>query len=539
MAKRIALSAIVAAIFLSLAACGSPQTASTSASAAATSANAVQGSEPLVLIVVGFAGDANGNGALPYQPDYNWHELVFENNNGVSAYYSNQSNGSFTWVPARETSAFQTDGNTCAADAVNDGIVHVTLPRSHGHWFANDHEGENSQNGQTSGTSGTYTYDSNSELGGSRGADFDTCMADALSAASAYIDYSAYDTDSNGALSNRELGVGIIVAGYEIDGDWMNMLDDAQYPRLQAHANNFSISSTSVHGSPLPEDTVVMAETATSVPMERYEDTVVDPSVLRTKPNSLATLDHELGHYLGLPDYYDTTYNVGAAWANWTPGILSVMDMGAVVPVLNDEGALEYEAVSFDPFSLAELGWAQPQTVSSSGTYELRAAGATGGKNVLRVETDRKGEYFLIENRQATGQDAGLAEQFENDPAGGIVVWHVDENVYEEYLEANMVNYPQHRPALTVQYMLARSANNETAHTLSFTESAAPDTTSAFWSASNAQRRFSELGIDAFELWTYGAGEKADSTKERRYCGIKLRFPDASADVMHVEIALP
>lgn len=533
--KRVTLAGILTVAALSFAlictACGN-----TGAPAFSSSRDSIaaKGNAPLVLIVVGFAGDASGEGALPYQGDYNWHDLVFENAEGVSSYFSHQSNGAFTWVPAHETSAYQVDGNTNVSDRADDGIVHVTLPRAHGHWFAHERD---QYGDDVLGTAGTYTYDAMEGQSGDTDPDFIACMESALAASEAYIDYSAYDADGDSFIGGNELGVGLVIAGYEIDGDWMHMLDDMQFPRIQAHVNNFDATAHGTHV--FPNDAVVMAESTTSVPASRSEDATVDPSVMSIRPNQTSTLDHEFGHYLGLPDLYDTSYDPLAGWANWTPGFLSVMDTGVNTPIVNEDGTQGCSATSFDPFSLIELGWRQAQTVDKSGTYELRTELAAGGKNILRIETKNSGEYFLIENRQPTGQDAALSGQYGDEAAGGIVVWHIDETVYDEYLESNLVNYPMHRPAVTVQYLMDKSMDASGSHTLDLSVPSNPDTNTAFWSASSAQKRLGELGTDAFELWTYGKGHEADDLEARSYCGIKLRFPDESAETMNVEIELP
>ena len=123
-------------------------------------------------------------------------------------------------------------------------------------------------------------------------------------------------------------------------------------------------------------------------------------------------------------------------------------------------------------------------------------------------------------------------------------MWHVDEKVYDGYVDVNQVNYPLHHPALTAQYLLSLdelpasdSSDSETRHTLSFAESVAPDVDSAFWDSLSAQSRFAELGVDAFQLWVYGEGDNADDPLAREYCGIYLTFPDESADSMRVEVA--
>lgn len=496
--------------------------------AAASSAPAATGAEPLVIVVVGFSGGDGGADAVAYRDDFDWHAMTFESAEGVSAYYRDQSLGAFAWVPASESSAYGADGNTCVADKKDDGIVHVVLPRGHGHWFSPELSG---------GQQGAAGGSTDAQAAADR--DFDACTVDALRAAAAYIDFSSYDTDGSGTIDSGELGVAVIYAGYDIDGDWMDLLDDAAYPRIQPHAGGPYDIGISRGSAIIPDHAAILGEAIMRVPENRIDDKEVDAGVLEVVPSSISSLAHELGHYLKLPDYYDTTSDETAPWSFWNPGRLSLMDIGCVVRVSDGNGGYILKGAGLDAFSRVRLGWLSSQTVSSPGTYELRADGAEGGKNVLRVETGRKGEYFLIENRQMTGFDAALAGQYEPGQAGGIVVWHVDEAVYDAYATSNQVNLPSHHPALTVQYLMNANSASKPAggHTLSFNESATPDPGSAFWSSVTAQERFAELGVDALQLWVYGEGDNADDPLSRTYCDIYLNFPDTSADIMHVEIS--
>lgn len=493
------------------------------------------GERPLVLVVVGFDGDESGQGACAYRDDFDWHKLAFEDADGVSAYYTGQSTGSFTWVPATEKSAYGTDGNTCVADSANDGIVHVRLPRAHGHWFAAD----------SSELSGE---DAAAELADD---DFDACVRQAVTAAEKYVDLGSYDKDGDGLLGNREMGVGVIMAGFERDGDWMTMLDDGEFPRMQAHAKWFGSAGRKSGLAAFPKDTIVMGEQVTRVPESRVDDAEVDRSVLAVEPNSLGTMCHELAHNLGLPDYYDIDYLEDEPWVGWTPGYLSIMDIGSLARVSRGDGTFAQRPSAFDPYSLAKLGWLEPQEVTASGTYEVRAAGAEGGKSVLRIENGTPGEYFLIENREATGQDEGLLDAFEDaslgtgalpdgsSARGGIVVWHVDERVFADQTVDNTVNLATHRPGITVQYLMATDWENPTAgHTLDFALEEVPDVESAFWSASLARKRYDELGVGSFQLWRYGDGSAADDTNARAYIGAHLDFADEPGPVMHVRVEI-
>ncbi len=543
-----ALTCLVASVLaLFLAACGnnaSPDavnpasdTASQTTTANTSSTiNAKIGSEPLVLIVVGFAGDETGNGAVAYRDDFDWHNMAFESDQSVAAFYSDQSEGAFTWVPAHETSEFSTNNNTCTSDRKDDGIIHITLPRAHGHWFS-----------QELATNPDESIDINtvSDEQATLDADFETCTVEALREAAKYINFSLYDKDNSYTIDGDELGVGIIFAGYDNNGDWMNVLDKATYPCMQAQAYGPFNTGINLGSDIIPNRVITMGEMMTRVPEDRTSDDSVDETVIEVVANPLSTLDHELGHYLDLPDYYDTSYDTSAPWAHWNAGSLSTMDIGSVLPVSKGNNTYEYSASRLDPFSRIKLGWLQPQVIDTAGTYEVRADGTNTDKNVLLIKTERENEYFLIENRQPTGFDAAFQDQTTQEKTGGIVVWHVDEKMYDDYLEANQVNLPTHHPALTVQYLLSLSSiptsglpETEAKHTLSFADSVAPDIACMFWDRTSAQSRFAELGVDALQLWTYGTGNTADDPKAREYCNIYLKFPDESADVMHVEITL-
>lgn len=87
---------------------------------------------PLLAIVVGFDDQNAENDDTPYRDDYDWTEALFDNQYSTQKYWSDASNGSFTFTPAAESGSHGADGNTNASDAANDGVVHVMIPRAHG-----------------------------------------------------------------------------------------------------------------------------------------------------------------------------------------------------------------------------------------------------------------------------------------------------------------------------------------------------------------------------------------------------------------------
>ncbi|MEA4923007.1 MAG: hypothetical protein VB031_06520 [Eubacteriaceae bacterium] len=88
------------------------------------------------------------------------------------------SEGKFTFAPCEESSVSGVDGNTNTKDTVNDGIVHVNLDMDHGKTW----------------------YDLSD-------VSFLDAFAKALPASDPYVDFSQFDTDSNGTIAPRELSV--------------------------------------------------------------------------------------------------------------------------------------------------------------------------------------------------------------------------------------------------------------------------------------------------------------------------------------------
>ncbi len=204
-----------------------------------------------------------------------------------------------------------------------------------------------------------------------------------------------------------------------------------------------------------------------------------DPSDPQNEQAGISTLAHELGHYLGLPDYYDTDYDASGAWGMYEVGALSVMAGGNLAYVKNGEQKI-YRPSAFDAYSKIALGWVDPVEADAVGEYDvaaLNAAGNTAG-TVLKIPVGGNKEYYLIENRRFTGWDESLKTAYPKDDVqyynedgtlisyededfdhgsytdeGGLVIWHVDESVFDDYKEANRVNTCEHRPALMPVFM--------------------------------------------------------------------------------------
>jgi immune inhibitor A len=122
----------------------------------------------------------------------------------------------------------------------------------------------------------------------------------------------------------------------------------------------------------------------------------------------LGVFSHEFGHFLGLPDLYDTSYRsqgIGdwclMAGGSWNGGGNTPARMSA--------------------WCLSTLGWVSPRNITGPTSVSLKPL-ETNKADCCRLWTGGTAskEYFLIENRQQTGRDAAL-------PGSGLAVWHIDE----------------------------------------------------------------------------------------------------------------
>lgn len=126
---------------------------------------------------------------------------------------------------------------------------------------------------------------------------------------------------------------------------------------------------------------------------------------------SIGTFCHETGHLLcRFPDLYDYGQRDGDFEQSHGIGVYCLMGSGNHL----DRGRTPSPVCGY----LRDLvNWAERQTlVNNPGVYECRHGDYAG---LLKYETDRPNEYFILENRSRLGLDAHL-------PASGLAVYHCD-----------------------------------------------------------------------------------------------------------------
>jgi M6 family metalloprotease-like protein len=141
--------------------------------------------------------------------------------------------------------------------------------------------------------------------------------------------------------------------------------------------------------------------------------------------SGIGTLIHEIGHTLGLPDFYDTDYR-SSGGESITPGVYDIMDLGSH----SDEG---FTPPQYNAWSKMFLGWNKKYILDTASTVNINPA--LEETRTYVIETKRENEYFVLDNRPASKWDkwAGVGV------GGGLLIFVVDSN-YGMWLPGNRLN---------------------------------------------------------------------------------------------------
>lgn len=126
--------------------------------------------------------------------------------------------------------------------------------------------------------------------------------------------------------------------------------------------------------------------------------------------DGIGTICHEFSHCFGYPDAYDVNYSGLYGMGTW-----DLMCQGNY----NGNG---FTPAGYTAYEKYAAGWITPielkENTSVSGMKPL----AEGGDAYIFKNPNNSDEYYLIENRQKKGWDAGLA-------GSGIIINHIDYNL--------------------------------------------------------------------------------------------------------------
>lgn len=204
------------------------------------------------------------------------------------------------------------------------------------------------------------------------------------------FDLSEFDSNGDGIVD----GFGILHSGYGAEFGGADCFGTSNVNRIWSHKGGIDWISSN------------------NIIVDRYYVS----SGLRNKCGSdivrMGVICHELGHYLGLPDLYDATFEGSGV------GAYDVMSQS-----WGFDGTGMYPPY-LSAWSKVSVGWVTPTVIEEDGTYQIAASHDSDA--AYRIDTGfPNGEYLLIENRQQNGFDSKL-------PHGGLAVWHIDENANQD-----------------------------------------------------------------------------------------------------------
>ncbi|MBW3535155.1 MAG: M6 family metalloprotease domain-containing protein [Gemmatimonadetes bacterium] len=128
---------------------------------------------------------------------------------------------------------------------------------------------------------------------------------------------------------------------------------------------------------------------------------------------------HEIGHLLGLPDYYRRAEGLQPWQRHWAVGCFDTMGAGSWGCGTGGK-VLNFGPTGFSALSRSILGWATLQPVGAVTDETLTLEPLQTSFTALEVPlTDDGRESFIVEYRPRIGYD-------ENLPGGGVLVYHHD-----------------------------------------------------------------------------------------------------------------
>ena len=218
-------------------------------------------------------------------------------------------------------------------------------------------------------------------------------------AEAAGVDFSKYDNDGDGWVDT----VFIVHAGR--GGEVTNDPND-----IWSHMSRISYNG----GTPRVYD---------GVTVDAYS---MQPELNRAGGHvEIGVFAHEYGHALGLPDLYDTDGSSGGI-GNY--GLMAAGSWGA-------DGRSPERPCHMCAWSKGYLGWLSSTVVRQDTVSQAINQIETNAEvHKLWKRGKPKTEYFLVSNRQKVGFDS----RFIGD--GGLLIWHIDENVINARLFSNTVN---------------------------------------------------------------------------------------------------
>jgi M6 family metalloprotease-like protein len=212
-------------------------------------------------------------------------------------------------------------------------------------------------------------------------------IIDGLTLADPLVDFAQFDGDGDGWID----AITFLHSGYGAEWGADDQYGTPNWDRMWSH-----------------KWTIPTWTSAEGVKVGNYNISPALWGVSGDEAGHIGVVVHELGHFFGLPDLYDTGGGSQGS-GNW-----DVMAGGA----WGFDGSQQYPS-HMSAWSKSKLGWLSPQPILP-GAHS--APQVEMNPTVFRIDSGYPpGEYLLIENRQPVGFDGVI-------PQSGLAVWHVDES---------------------------------------------------------------------------------------------------------------
>ena len=238
---------------------------------------------------------------------------------------------------------------------------------------------------------------------------FEDFVMSVLTGLDAQIDYSRYDANNDGVIDCISLGVPLDNADETLKEYWWGCTGtwyaNPDFAPDGKHLNKFIIMD--------------------SAP---YADTLHDLKSVMT---------HEMGHSLGLPDYY--YYDAGDDWEGF---------LGAGGTERMDDSIGD-----FSSFSKLMYGWLRENEVQwySGGeqTFQLQDVSEQGSCLIVPISSgvgDLTAEYFLVEYVTAKNNNTDIAWYYPDDNAG-VRIFHIKSDLFTDDWGSTTFMYEAYSPA--------------------------------------------------------------------------------------------
>ena len=236
-------------------------------------------------------------------------------------------------------------------------------------------------------------------------------LIEALVGVDSSVDFGAYDNDGLDGVPNSGDDDGFVDA---IAFEFIEVAGSCGGPGIWPHLWGITPQN---NGQPFFSDD--MGPTGAAIRVDAYIiQSAVDCGGVN--PQDAATIAHEFGHVLGLPDYYHPTASGGAELRRWVLGCWELMAAGAWGCGPHAPSGEPFGPTHMSAHSKNHLGWLDYVTVGPVWDQEIVLDPVQTSGQALRIPLDSIGrEYLLVEYRTRTGFDAQL-------PAEGILIYHQD-----------------------------------------------------------------------------------------------------------------